>query len=113
MIPVAVKRRPSFSAGQCLSQQKSALFRHTPQWLDKLLDSPALLRQAGRKAGMTNPGELGEITLSMIEGEHGYQAKELDKLVAWLVEQKPDIVCLSNSLLIGVARRVREDCASR
>ena len=90
-------------------QQKSALFRHTPQWLDKLLDSPALLRQAGRKAGMTNPGELGEITLSMIEGEHGYQAKELDKLVAWLVEQKPDIVCLSNSLLIGVARRVREE----
>jgi glycosyltransferase involved in cell wall biosynthesis len=89
-------------------QQKSAFFRHTPQWLDKLLDSPALLRQAGRKAGMTNPRELGEMTLSMIEGEHGRQAKELDKLIAWLVEQKPDVVCLSNSLLIGVARRVRE-----
>jgi glycosyltransferase involved in cell wall biosynthesis len=90
-------------------QQKSAFFRHTPQWLDKLLDSPALLRQAGRKAGMTNPGELGEMTLSMIKGEHGHQVKELDKLVAWLVEQKPDVVCLSNSLLIGVARRVREE----
>ena len=89
-------------------QQKSAFFRHTPQWFDKLLDSPALLRQAGRKAGMTNPRELGEMTLSMIEGEHGHQAKELDKLVAWLVEQKPDVVCLSNSLLLGVARRVRE-----
>ena len=90
-------------------QQKSAFFRHTPQWFDKLLDSPALLHQAGRKAGMTNPAELGEITLSMIQGEHGHQAKELDKLVAWLVEQKPDVVCLSNSLLIGVARRVREE----
>jgi glycosyltransferase involved in cell wall biosynthesis len=89
-------------------QQKSAFFRHTPQWLDKLLDSPALLRQAGRRAGMTDPRDLGEMTLSMIEGEHGYQAKELDKLVVWLVEQKPDVVCLSNSLLIGVARRVRE-----
>jgi glycosyltransferase involved in cell wall biosynthesis len=89
-------------------QQKSDFFRHTPQWLDNLLDSPALLRQAGRRAGMTNPRELGEMTLSMIEGEHGHQAKELDKLVAWLVEQKPDVVCLSNSLLIGVARRVRE-----
>jgi glycosyltransferase involved in cell wall biosynthesis len=88
-------------------QQKSAFFRHTPQWLDKLLDVPALLRQAGRKAGMTDPRELGEMTLSMIEGEHGHQAKELDKLVAWLVEQRPDVVCLSNSLLIGVARRVR------
>jgi glycosyltransferase involved in cell wall biosynthesis len=90
-------------------QQKSAFFRHTPQWFDKLLDSPALLHQAGRKAGMTNPAELGEMTLSMIQGEHGHQAKELDKLVAWLVEQKPDVVCLSNSLLIGVARRVREE----
>ena len=90
-------------------QQKSAFFRHTPQWFDKLLDSPALLRQAGRRAGMTNPRELGEMTLSMIKGELGRQAKELDKLVAWLVEQKPDVVCLSNSLLIGVARRVREE----
>jgi glycosyltransferase involved in cell wall biosynthesis len=90
-------------------QQKSAFFRHTPRWLDKLLDLPALLRQAGRKAGMTDPRELGEMTLSMIQGEHGYQAKELDKLVAWLVTQKPDVVCLSNSLLIGVARRVREE----
>jgi glycosyltransferase involved in cell wall biosynthesis len=89
-------------------QQKSAFFRHTPQWLDKLLDSPALLRQAGRRAGMTDPRDLGEMTLSMIEGEHGYQAKELDKLVVWLVEQRPDFVCLSNSLLIGVARRARE-----
>ena len=90
-------------------QQKSAFFRRTPQWLDRLLDSPALLRQAGRRAGMTNPRELGEMTLSMIKGELGRQAKELDKLVAWLVEQKPDVVCLSNSLLIGVARRVREE----
>ena len=90
-------------------QQKSAFFRHTPQWLDKLLDSPALLHQAARKAGMTNPSELGDMTLSMIKGEHGHQAKELDKLVAWLVEQKPDVVCLSNSLLIGVARRVRKE----
>ena len=90
-------------------QQKSAFFRRTPQWFDKLLDSPALLRQAGRRAGMTNPRELGEMTLSMIKGELGHQAKELDKLVAWLIEQKPDVVCLSNSLLIGVARRVREE----
>ena len=90
-------------------QQKSAFFRHTPRWLDDLLDSPALLRQAGRRAGMTNPRELGEMTLSMIEGEHGRQAKELNKLVAWLIEQKPDVVCLSNSLLIGIARRVREE----
>ena len=35
--------------------------------------------------------------------------KELDKPHAWLIEEKPDVVCLSNSLLIGLARRVREE----
>ena len=90
-------------------QQKFPLFRHTPLWLDRVFDSPALLRQAGKRAGMTNPRELGEMTLSMIKGKHGYQVKELDKLVRWLIEEKPDVVCLSNSLLIGLARRVREE----
>jgi glycosyltransferase involved in cell wall biosynthesis len=90
-------------------QQKFALFRHTPPWLDKLFDSPALLRQAGRRAGMTDPRELGEMTLSMIKGEHGYQMKELAKLVRWLIAEKPDVVCLSNSLLIGLAPRIREE----
>ena len=89
-------------------QQKFALFRHTPQWLDKLFDSPALLRQAGQRAGMTDPRELGEMTLSMIKGEDGYQVKELDKLRRWLIDEKPDVLCLSNSLLIGLARRARE-----
>ena len=89
-------------------QQKFALFRHTPQWLDKLFDSPALLRQAGQRAGMTDQRELGEMTLSMIKGEDGYQVKELDKLRRWLIDEKPDVLCLSNSLLIGLARRARE-----
>jgi hypothetical protein len=83
MIPVAVESPRSFSAGSNVYlQQKSAFFRHTPQWLDKLLDSPALPRQAGRRAGMTNPRALGEMTLAIIEDEHGHQAKEVSKLVA-------------------------------
>jgi glycosyltransferase involved in cell wall biosynthesis len=90
-------------------QQKLAVFRHTPQWLDKFFDSPGLLRQAGKRAGMTDPRELGEMTLSMIKGEHGYQVKELDKLIRWLIDEKPDVVCLSNSLLIGLAHRIREE----
>ena len=90
-------------------QQKLALFRHTPQWLDKVFDSPGLLRQAGKRAGMTDPRELGEMTLSMLSGEHGHQVKELDKLIRWLIEEKPDVVCLSNSLLIGLAHRIRAE----
>ncbi|MEI6350950.1 MAG: glycosyltransferase family 4 protein [Verrucomicrobiota bacterium] len=91
-------------------QQKSALFRSTPAWLDRLLDAPPLLKAAAARAGMTSARDLGDLTLSMVLGESGRQAKELEKIVAWLSrpENRPDIVSLSNSLLIGLARRIKQ-----
>lgn len=91
-------------------QQKSALFRRTPRWLDRLFDSPQLLRWVSRRAGMTSAKDLGAMTVSMLCGEQGRQTKELDRLIEWLDAQdnKPDIVCLSNVLLIGLARSFRQ-----
>ncbi|MFW6161769.1 MAG: glycosyltransferase family 4 protein, partial [Planctomycetota bacterium] len=91
-------------------QEKSALFRHTPRWVDCIFDAPALLRWAASKAGMTDARTLAETTMSMLRGEDGHQVKELERLVAWLAaEQRPDVVCISNALLLGVARRVRQE----
>ena len=93
-------------------QQKLSLFRRTPRWLDRLFDSPRLLRWAGRRAGMTNARDLAETTLSMLRGEHGRQAKELDRLVAHLTStDRPDVVVLSNVMLIGMAGRIRRELA--
>jgi glycosyltransferase involved in cell wall biosynthesis len=40
----------------------------------------------------------------MLEGERGHQAKEIDKLVAWLREEPPfDVIVLPNALLISLA----------
>lgn len=91
-------------------QQKSTFFRKTPRWLDSLFDSPKLLRWVGRKAGMTSARDLGETTISMLRGAHGRQAKELNRLVEWLGEQdnRPDAVTLSNILMIGLARPIKE-----
>jgi glycosyltransferase involved in cell wall biosynthesis len=90
-------------------QQRWSLFRHTPRWLDALLDSRALLRRVARKAGMTKSSVLGESTLSMLRGADGLQVKELDRLVDWLADQpRPDVVCLSNALLSGLIPRIRE-----
>ena len=91
-------------------QQKSALFRATPAWLDHLLDAPALLHRAASRAGMTSARDLGDLTHSMLLGESGRQAKELEKVIAWLAreENRPDVVSLSNVLLIGLARRIKE-----
>lgn len=91
-------------------QQKSSLFRKTPRWVDKLLDSPALLKMAASRAGSTQPEDLGDMTLSMLRGEDGNQAKELDRLVEWLrTDGKADVICLSNVLLMGLVRRLKKE----
>ncbi|MBN2588219.1 MAG: glycosyltransferase family 4 protein [Sedimentisphaerales bacterium] len=91
-------------------QQKLSIFRKTPRWLDKLFDNPKLLQWAGRKAGMTSAKDLAETTISMLNGNHGKQVKELNRLVDWLAleENKPDIVTLSNVLLVGLVKPIKE-----
>jgi glycosyltransferase involved in cell wall biosynthesis len=91
-------------------QQKSAIFRKTPRWLDSLFDSPKLLSWISSKAGMTSAKDLGETTISMLQGEHGRQTKELDRLVEWMSaeENRPDIVCLSNILLAGLTKSIKQ-----
>ncbi len=89
-------------------QQKSAVFRHTPWLLDRLLDSPALLRKVSKRGGQTGVDELAAMTVSMLRGEHGAQRKELSKLVQWLAEERPDVVNLPNAMFVGTARAIRE-----
>ncbi|HSW01987.1 MAG TPA: glycosyltransferase family 4 protein [Sedimentisphaerales bacterium] len=106
-----VSNAPIFFGGvNVYLQQKLSLFRKTPRWIDRWFDSRGLLEWAGRKAGMTNARDLGETTISMLQGEDGRQVKELDRFVDWLVteQQKPDLVCLSNVLLAGLARRIKQ-----
>lgn len=90
-------------------QQKSRLFRKTPRWIDRIFDSRPLLDWAARKAGSVRASGLGETTLSMLRGTEGNQAKELRRLVEWLEkEDRPDVVHLSNALLLGVGREIRK-----
>ena len=90
-------------------EQHSAFFRRSPQWLHHLLAAPALLKLAAGPATRTRPENLGPITLSMLRGEEGNQSRELDELLGWLRLEKPEVVCLSNALLIGLTRRLRSE----
>jgi glycosyltransferase involved in cell wall biosynthesis len=90
-------------------QQKSAIFRHTPAAIDWLFDRPALLRWVSRFAVKTEPRDLGEITVSVLEGAHGHQSKELAKLIAWLSEHRPEVVHLTNSMLAALAPAVKSE----
>ena len=90
--------------------QKLPWIRFLPRIVADRLDSPRLLRWAATRAGMTDPKGLGVLTLSMLRGEEGRQARELDKLVAWLATiDPPDLVLLSNALLCGLARRIKQE----
>ncbi|MHA3770982.1 glycosyltransferase family 4 protein [Verrucomicrobiota bacterium sgz303538] len=90
-------------------QQKFPIFRRTPRWLDRLFDSQGLLRWVGKFSGMTGGSELGELTHSMLLGEDGHQAKEVENLIQWLRSEKPDAVWLSTALLVGLARQIRTE----
>jgi glycosyltransferase involved in cell wall biosynthesis len=91
-------------------EQKTALFRGAPGWLHDLFASRPLLVWAAGKAAKTRPADLGELTLSMLRGEAGNQAREIETLSMWLKTQpKPDMLSLSNALLIGMVRRLKAE----
>lgn len=90
-------------------EQHSALFRKTPRLLDRLWDSKLALKLATRGSIATSPKLLGELTVSMLRGEEGNQRKELEKMLDWLAHEPPfDFVSLPNTLLIGLAKPLRE-----
>ncbi len=102
----AVSDSPIFFGGiNSYLQQKSGIFRRTPRWLDRFFDSRWMLRWAARRAGTVRASDLGSMTLSMLRGAEGNQAKELDRLLGWLetIGAGPqDVVHVSNPFLLGI-----------
>lgn len=88
-------------------QQKFPFFRHTPNWIDKLLDHPRLLRGIARRSHMTSAREHGAMTLAMLRLEESSLGKELEKLTDWLERENPDILCLSTALQAGMIRELK------
>ena len=85
-------------------QQKAPFFRWAPRIVDKLLDAPWLIRAASSGSISTDPRSLGELTISMLKGEDGFQRKEFEKMLEWLMtEPAPDVVQLPNALLASLA----------
>jgi glycosyltransferase involved in cell wall biosynthesis len=90
-------------------EQNYALFRKTPWLLDKLWDSKAALKMAAKSTIPVDPHFLGEMTVSMLQVEHGRLDKELKKMLQWLeAEPRPDIVNLPYTLLIGLAAPLKK-----
>jgi glycosyltransferase involved in cell wall biosynthesis len=93
-------------------QQHSSIFRKLPQFLDRLWDSPRLIGMFAGRGISPDARFLGEMTISMLQGESGLLRKEFDKLVDWTKDEPvPDVVNLPNSLLIAMAAPLKRALA--
>lgn len=101
--------RVFYGAVNIYLEQKLPVWSRAPAAIRRLLDNPGLLARVTRSASATDARELGELALSMVRGEEGRQLAELQGLAKWLAgEFRPDVVHLTNSMLVGMAHRLRE-----
>lgn len=82
-------------------QQKIPLFRFLPAALDRFLDNPGLIRRVTEKAMNTDPKTLGKLAVSMLQGTHGNQRKEVFQMVKWMQLAGPDVLIFTNALIGG------------
>src|SRR5436190_8779447 len=99
-----------FSGINVYLEQLFPMFAKAPNWIRRPLASSTLLKWAAGRAARTRAQDLGELTNSIIRGEHGNQAAELEELITWLKSNhQPDVICLSNALLAGMVRKLKEE----
>ena len=90
-------------------KQVYPIFRKAPKWVDKVLNSKPMMKIAASMAGSTRAKGLEDMTISMLLGEEGEQKEELDNMVNWIAGHcKPDIIHISNALLLGLAKKLKE-----
>lgn len=97
-----------FGAISLYIREKVPFLRNMPSFFDKLLDSPPMLRMAAKRAGTTRTEGMEDMTLNMITGDKAFPDKELLRLTDHLGKDgSPDIIHLSNALVIGLAKQIK------
>jgi len=91
-------------------QQYLRPFRSAPRFLDKFWDSPSVIGAFAGRMVSNDPRLLGELTLSMLQGESGVLRREFEKLLDWIrAEPLPDVINLPNSMLLALAQPLRRE----
>ncbi len=84
-------------------------WRRVPGFLRRLLDRPVLVTWAAKHGGGTHPEHLGRLAVAMFRGDDGPLKDEVKQLLDWLeADVRPEIVHLSNVMLAGLARPLKE-----
>jgi glycosyltransferase involved in cell wall biosynthesis len=103
------RNRVLFGGISIYLQQYVSFFRRAPRFLDRVWDAPWVINRFASRSLSTDPAMLGDLTVSMLEGDRGVLRREFDKLLDWVADEPiPDVVNLPNSLLIGLAAPLGE-----
>lgn len=98
-----------FGAISMYLREKVPFLKNMPVFMDRIVDSRPMLKMAAKRAGTTNPEGLEDMTLNMIKGENAFPDSELTRLIDYITHDgKPDIIHLSNALIIGLARQIKQ-----
>ena len=101
---------PVFYGAVNIYLKQFPVFRHMPKWFEKWMNSSSVLKFAAKKSGSTRASGLEDLTESMLMGAEGHQSEELQQLIDFLkYHEKPDVVHVSNVLLLGLAKKIREE----
>ena len=99
-----------FPATTYYVEQKMFGNHRMPTWLKRMLGADVLLDMASSLSGTTSAEGMEDMTLSMIEGEGLAFKENVKELIDWVKQvEKPDIIQLSTSLLLGIAKELKKE----
>ena len=99
-----------FPATTYYVEQKMFGNHKMPTWLKRMLGADVLLDMASSLSGTTSAEGMEDMTLSMIEGEGQAFKENVKELIDWVKQvEKPDIIQLSTSLLLGIAKELKKE----
>ncbi len=95
-------------------QQKLPFLKWLPKWIDAPLNNAGLVRRLTKNTGKISMKLLGQMTVSMLEGIHGHQRKEAQRLCDWLSRDiKPDVILFSNMMIAGILPELKRRLDSK
>jgi glycosyltransferase involved in cell wall biosynthesis len=89
-------------------EQHMPWYRRAPRFVDRLLDSPRVIKAFTGGSISVDARQLGALTVSTLRGEDGHQRREIEKLLDFLKDEpRPDVVNIPYTLLICLAAPIR------
>lgn len=88
-------------------------WKHLPQWMTSWLNRPNVIRRLASLSS-TDASKLGPLTLDMLKGAAGPQAREYTTFAHWISHKlQPDVVIFSNALLSGLLPALKADYSGK